>query len=86
MEKITILSLTVAMAIGFATTSATAHDPQSLEDCAWVDVGYDKSHAHDKNPWCPVDAYIKQFDLDGGNPGSNYPIVGRVLCCTHGHH
>ena len=49
--------------------------------CSWEKVGYDKSHAHDENEWCPVGSFIRRIDLDSCESDEDCPIIGRVQCC-----
>ena len=52
-------------------------------ECAWQNVGYAKSHDHDKERWCPVGSFITQIDLDvvSGVPAVASPMINAVLCC-----
>jgi len=53
-------------------------------DCAWHEIGYDKSHFTSLGDWCPEGTYIVQLDLDNADAEygpANSPIVGRVKCC-----
>lgn len=64
-----------------AVEAVVQNAAEGVEDCEWVSVGYNKSHAHDNARWCPVGSFLSQLDMDSGRNGSNYPIVARALCC-----
>ena len=47
--------------------------------CEWVEVGYNKSHAHDTSLWCPTEShFLAQLDLNN----RERPYVFRALCCS----
>ena len=64
-----------------AVEAVVRNAAEGVEHCEWVSVGYNKSHAHDTARWCPVGSFLSQLDMNSGRNGSNYPIVGRALCC-----
>lgn len=52
------------------------------ERCSWTNVGYNKSHGHDNNRWCPKGSYISQLDIDSCSKGPDCPVIRSVRCCS----